>query len=117
MTKYFPVVVEEDSNGTYRAWVPGVPGVYAAADTVREAKQALRGALRAHLATLEGLGRGVDKMKTAELSILTFAANKKSLKYANLASTLLGRRTSAAKARAARLNGRKGGRPPSSDAR
>ncbi len=112
MTKYFPVVIEEESNGTYSAWVPGVPGVYAAADTVREAKQALRGALKAHLATLEGLGRGVDKMKTAELSILTFAANK-SLKYANLASTLLGRRTSAAKARAARLNGRKGGRPAS----
>jgi predicted RNase H-like HicB family nuclease len=110
MTKYFPVVVEKESNGTFSAWVPGLPGVYAAADTAREAKQAIRGALAAHLGALEERGRPIDTIETAELSVLKFTAHK-NLKYANLASTLLGRTTSPAKARAARLNGRKGGRP------
>jgi predicted RNase H-like HicB family nuclease len=110
MTKYFPVVVERESNGTFSAWVPGLPGVYAAADSAREAKQAIRGALDAHLATLEERGQSIDKIRTAELSVLKFTA-RKNLTYANLGSTILGRSTSPAKARAARLNGRKGGRP------
>ena len=110
MTKYFPVVVEKEENGSFSAWIPGVPGVYAAADTRAEAKRAIRSALKAHLATLEELGRPLNKVETAELAVLKVAAHKH-LQYANLASTLLGRRTSAAKARAARLNGRKGGRP------
>ena len=32
MTQYFPVVVEQESNGTFSAWVAGLPGVYAAAE-------------------------------------------------------------------------------------
>jgi predicted RNase H-like HicB family nuclease len=100
MTKYFPVVVEKESNGTFSAWVPGLPGVYAAADSAREAKQAIRGALDAHLTTLEKRGQSIDKITA-----------RKNLTYANLGSTILGRSTSPAKARAARLNGRKGGRP------
>jgi predicted RNase H-like HicB family nuclease len=110
MPKYFPVVVEEESNGTFSAWVPGVPGVYAAADTVKKAKQGIRGALRAHLEVLQKLGRALDAIKTAEISMLTLTSHN-NLQYANLASTLLGRRTSPAKARAARMNGLKGGRP------
>ena len=33
MTQYFPIIVEQESNGTFSAWVAGLPGVYAAADT------------------------------------------------------------------------------------
>ena len=57
MTNYFPVVIEQESNGTFSAWVAGLPGVYAAADTRASAKQAIREALAAHLQTLKVLGR------------------------------------------------------------
>ena len=34
MTQYFPIIVEQESNGAFSAWVAGLPGVYAAADTL-----------------------------------------------------------------------------------
>jgi hypothetical protein len=34
MTQYFPIIVEQESNGTVGDWVAGLPGVYAATDTV-----------------------------------------------------------------------------------
>ena len=40
MTQYFPIIVEQESNGTCSAWVAGLPGVYAAADTATAAKRA-----------------------------------------------------------------------------
>ena len=52
MTQYFPIIVEQESNGTFSAWVAGLPGVYAAADTVTAAKRGIRSALAAHLAAL-----------------------------------------------------------------
>ena len=30
MTQYFPIVVEQERNGTFSAWVAGLPGVCAA---------------------------------------------------------------------------------------
>ena len=61
MTKYFPVVIEEESNGTFSAWVAGLPGVYAAADTRGKAKSAIRGAAIAHLQALRERGRSVQR--------------------------------------------------------
>ena len=49
MTQYFPIIVEQESNGTFSAWVAGLPGVSAAADTVAAAKRGIRSALAAHL--------------------------------------------------------------------
>jgi hypothetical protein len=40
MTQYFPFIVEQESNGTFSAWVAGLPGVNAAADTATAAKRA-----------------------------------------------------------------------------
>ena len=57
MTQYFPIIVEQESNGTCSAWVAGLPGVYAAADTPTAAKRGIRRALAAHLAALGTLGR------------------------------------------------------------
>jgi predicted RNase H-like HicB family nuclease len=57
MTQYFPIVVEQESNGTFSAWVAGLPGVYAAADTATAAKRGIRDALAAHLDALRRLGR------------------------------------------------------------
>jgi hypothetical protein len=42
MTQYFPIIVEQESNGTCSAWVAGLPGVYAVADTVTAAKRGIR---------------------------------------------------------------------------
>jgi predicted RNase H-like HicB family nuclease len=112
MKQYFPVVVEQESNGTFSAWVAGLPGVYAAADTAAVAKRAIRGALAAHLDALRELGR--QPQPKADVLLLrcelSADASKVRLQYAGLGA-LLGRVTSAAKAAASRRNGRKGGRP------
>jgi predicted RNase H-like HicB family nuclease len=105
-TDYFPAIVEQESNGTWSAWVPGLPGVYAAADTKALAKSAIRGALASHIEALRRLGQ-FAKPK-AELLVLRYSGRR--LDFAGIGA-LMGQRSSAAKARAARVNGRKGGRP------
>ena len=107
MTRYFPVVIEQESNGTFSAWVAGLPGVYAAADDRAAAKRAIRGALETHLKALEELGR--KPTPRVDLFVLRSGVGKK-LKFAGIAA-LMGHRTSIAKAKAARVNGLKGGRP------
>lgn len=49
MTQHYSVVVEREANGSFSAWVPGMPGVYAAADSAAVAKRAIRSALATHL--------------------------------------------------------------------
>lgn len=112
MTNYFPVVIEQESNGTFSAWVPGVQGVYAAADTRASAKQAIREVLAAHLHTLKELGKSAKS--TAD--VLVLRERNETLTFSGFGA-LLGRKKSMAKARAARMNGRKGGRPRSLPAR
>jgi predicted RNase H-like HicB family nuclease len=68
MTQYFPIIVEQESNGTVTAWVAGLPGVYAAGDTVSAAKRGIRHALAAHLAALGTLGR--EPQLTADVTVL-----------------------------------------------
>jgi predicted RNase H-like HicB family nuclease len=111
MTQYFPVVIERESNGTFSAWIAGLPGVYAAANTAAMAKRAIRGALAAHLDALQALGR--DPQPAASLTVLrrdVYATRRNSLRFVGVGA-LLGRGTSRAKAQASRRNGRKGGRP------
>jgi hypothetical protein len=50
MTQYFPIIVEQESNGTVSARVAGLPGVYAAGDRVTAAKRGIRRALPAQFA-------------------------------------------------------------------
>jgi predicted RNase H-like HicB family nuclease len=50
MISHYPVVLEHEANGTVSAYVVGLPGVFAAADTEAAAARAIRSALRAHLA-------------------------------------------------------------------
>lgn len=106
MTNYFPVVIEQESNGTFSAWVAGMPGVYAAADTRASAKRAIREALAAHLDALKELGRPA----TSKADLFVLRERNKNLTFTGFGA-LLGRKRSIAKAQAARVNGRKGGRP------
>ena len=112
MTRYFPVVIEQEANGSFSAWIAGLPGVYAAADDRATAKRAIRGALEAHLKALEELGR--TPTPRVDLFVLRSGVGKK-LSFAGIGA-LLGRRTSVAKAKAARVNGLRGGRPRRSSA-
>ena len=105
--EYYPVIVEEESNGTWSAYVAGLPGVYAAADSASDAKRAIKGALAAHLEALHTRQARATKSK---MQLLVLRYKNRGLQYAGLGS-LLGRKTSSAKAQAARENGRKGGRP------
>jgi len=104
--EYFPVVIERESNGSYSAWIAGLPGVYAAADTAAAAKRGIRGALTAHLRALKKSGPQ-PKPKTVVTVLRWDAAG---LKYVGVGA-LLGRSSSRAKAAAARRNGMRGGRP------
>ena len=105
--EYYPVIVEQESNGTWSAYVAGLPGVYAAADSAGDAKRAIREALAAHLELLDTRHTRATQSK---MQLLVLRYKNRGLQYAGLGS-LLGRKTSAAKAQAARQNGRKGGRP------
>lgn len=109
---HYSVVVERETNGTFSAWVAGLPGVYASADTARAAKQGIRSALAAHLETLAARGQTAEPR--ANVVVLRVDAPARTgrfrVRFVGLGA-LLGRRTSAKKTEAARRNGRKGGRP------
>lgn len=112
MTQYFPIIVEQEDNGAFSAWVAGLPGVYAAADTAAVAKRAIRGALAAHLDALHAQGR--TPRLAAHVTVLRRDVSAKtrraSLRFVGVGA-LLGAGTSRRKARASALNGRLGGRP------
>jgi len=112
MTQHFPIAIEREANGSVSAWVVGLPGVYAAADTAALAKRAIRSAVTAHLNAMALLGSGPPATSADVVVLRVDAAARRParVRFVGLAA-LLGRRKSPAKAAAARRNGRKGGRP------
>jgi predicted RNase H-like HicB family nuclease len=114
MTNHYPIVLEHEPNGTVSAYVVGLPGVFAAANSERTAAAAIRSALRAHFAALDTLqAKRPSTRVTLRVAKVTYRKGQSNPDVGLVGlGALLGRKRSGAKARAARLNGRKGGRPP-----
>jgi predicted RNase H-like HicB family nuclease len=105
MSHYFPVVFEHEANGAVSAFVPGLP-IYAAADTRRQAEKAIRQTIEAYLEAHP------ETKPTADVGAVRVESlsNSRQVSMVGLAA-LLGSRRSSAKRRAARRNGKLGGRP------
>src|SRR5687767_15980709 len=104
MTRHYPVVLEIEASGAVSAYVPGLP-VYAAADSHAKAERAIREVLSAYLEAHPGT------KSRAQVRVARFSDRSPLRMEIVGPAALVGARRSAAKARAARANGRLGGRP------
>ncbi len=55
-SQHFAVVIQFEDNGTVSAYVPGLPGVYAAADSAAGARRGIRDALEGYLEAMRTRG-------------------------------------------------------------
>jgi hypothetical protein len=104
MIIYYPIVLETEASGAVSAYVPGLP-VYAAADSHTKAERAIRAVLTAYLDAHPG-SRSAARVRVARVS----DSRTREVDIVGVAA-LVGARRSARKTRAARANGRLGGRP------
>lgn len=49
----FRILIEPDENNTYHAWAPGLPGCHTWGDTLQEARQNLKDAIKAYVANMK----------------------------------------------------------------
>lgn len=108
-TRYFTVVIEREASGAFSAYVPGVP-VYAQADTVTQAEEAVRTTLAHYLEEVPGA------MPAAEQRVARVTARPHAAPDVQIvsAAAVVGAISSRAKTKASRANGKLGGRPKGS---
>jgi predicted RNase H-like HicB family nuclease len=109
MTKsmvYFGVVIEREDSGAYSAYVPGIP-VYAQAETQDQVQVDIQSTLKAYV------DEHPDLTPSAIMRVARVTHRPRSERLVEIVSTaaLIGATPSRAKARAARVNGKLGGRP------
>jgi predicted RNase H-like HicB family nuclease len=104
MTMHYPIVFETEENGAVSAYVPGLP-VYAAADSQAKAERAIRAVLT------EYLHEHPDTHPDARVRVARVSDRGKARVSVVGVAALVGAKSSDAKARASRANGRLGGRP------
>ena len=104
MKQLYPIVLETEHSGVVSAYVPGLP-VYAAAQSRAKAERAVRAVLTEYLNEHPGT-RPEARVRVARVS----DRGKARISVVGPAA-LLGAKSSDAKARASRANGRLGGRP------
>jgi predicted RNase H-like HicB family nuclease len=104
--RQFPVIFEDDANGTVHASIVGLPGVFGVGDTRGQAERAIKEAFELYLDHHAlPVVRGLVKVLRLDQGVRT-----RQVTWASV-GTLRPPVRSAAKIRAARMNGRKGGRP------
>jgi predicted RNase H-like HicB family nuclease len=109
--EHFAVVFLHEGNGTVSAYLPDLPGVYAAADTLAAARRGIREALAGYLEAMRAR-RWRLPARRAEVAVARVETLSSGSRVSLVgAAALLGRRTSVRKAAASRANGARGGRP------
>jgi predicted RNase H-like HicB family nuclease len=119
MATIFPVVVEREDSGAFSAYVVGLP-VYAQGATAARVERALQKTLAAYVAAHRQLPKPkvhvkvvsitMPKLVGVDMTDMTKMVKRPIVTLKSVAA-LIGGKTSARKAAAARANGRLGGRP------
>lgn len=110
--QHFAIVFLHEENGTVSAYLPDLPGVYAAAASLAGARRGIREALEGYLREMATRRWKLPRSRRADVGVARVETRASGPCVSLVgAGALLGRRTSAAKAAASRANGARGGRP------